>query len=470
MTKDLTQGSPSRLIVGFAVPLLAGMVFQQLYNTIDMMIVGQLLGVTALAGVGATGSLNFLVLGFCMGVCSGFSIPVAQRFGAKEYGRMREFVANGAWLSAAFATFITLVTVVFCRPILTLMKTPADCFEESYRYIGMIFAGIPFIFLYNLLSGYLRSLGDSKTPLFFLILSSLLNVALDLLLIVVFKMGVLGASTATVISQAISGLLCLLFIRLRVPMLHFSRKEARIQPKLCAELCVCGVPMGMQYSITAIGSVILQTAINSLGSSAVAAVTAAGRVLGFLACPFDALGSTMATYGAQNVGAKRFDRLNRGLFASVVIGMAYSAIALGIVLAFGSSLVRFFITGEGSEAILRLAQIHMLVNVATYPLLLLVNVVRFMIQGMGFSLFAVIAGVMEMFARAIAGVLLVPAFGFIGCSFGSPLAWLMADAFLVPAYFRCKRQLMQRSVGGRTFSMTRKKKEDKKFQILQKTA
>lgn len=445
MTKDLTQGSPVRLILEFAVPLLAGMLFQQLYNLVDTMIVGRFLGVQALAGVGATGSINFLVLGFCMGICSGFAIPVAQQFGAREEGRMREFVANGAWLSAAFSAVITVMTVVYCRDILRLMNTPQDCFEEAYAYIVVIFAGIPFTFLYNLLSGYLRSLGDSKTPLYFLILSSVLNVVLDLTLILVFHMGVLGASLATVISQAISGLLCLLFIAVKVPVLHLSREEMRLRFRRMATLCTYGVPMGLQYSITAIGSVILQVAVNSLGSLAVAATTAGGKVLNFLACPFDALGSTMATYGAQNVGACRYDRLNRGLFASSLMGFGYSAIAFLIAWVFGRTLTSLFISGEGSVELIELAQQYMIANVAFYPTLTLVNVVRFMIQGMGFSMFAMCAGVMEMIARGLAGVMMVPAWGFLGAALGGPLAWIFADMFLVPAYFRCRRLLMTRA-------------------------
>lgn len=445
MTKDLTQGSPVRLILEFAVPLLAGMLFQQLYNLVDTMIVGRFLGVQALAGVGATGSINFLVLGFCMGICSGFAIPVAQQFGAREEGRMREFVANGAWLSAAFSAVITVMTVVYCRDILRLMNTPQDCFEEAYAYIVVIFAGIPFTFLYNLLSGYLRSLGDSKTPLYFLILSSVLNVVLDLTLILVFHMGVLGASLATVISQAISGLLCLLFIAVKVPVLHLSREEMRLRSRRMVILCTYGVPMGLQYSITAIGSVILQVAVNSLGSLAVAATTAGGKVLNFLACPFDALGSTMATYGAQNVGACRYDRLNRGLFASSLMGFGYSAIAFLIAWVFGRTLTGLFISGEGSVELIELAQQYMIANVAFYPMLTLVNVVRFMIQGMGFSMFAMCAGVMEMIARGLAGVMMVPAWGFLGAALGGPLAWIFADVFLVPAYFRCRRLLMTRA-------------------------
>lgn len=441
MTKDLTQGSPVRLILGFAVPLLAGMLFQQLYNLVDTMIVGRILGVTALAGVGATGSINFLVLGFCMGVCAGFSIPVAQRFGAREESRMREFVANGIILSAIFAAVITAFTVCFCRRILVMMNTPEDCFEEAYHYIVVIFAGIPFMILYNLLSGYLRSLGDSRTPLFFLILSSLLNVVLDLVLILVFDLGVMGASLATVISQAISGLLCLLWIVLKVPVLRMTASEWRVRADRMIELCACGVPMGLQYSITAIGSVILQVAVNSLGSLAVAAMTAAMKVLNFLACPFEALGSTMATYGAQNVGASQYERLNRGLWSASVMGFVYSAIAFIIAWFFGRNLTQMFVTDGGAELI-ELAQMYMVIQVAFYPLLTLVNVVRFMIQGMGFSMFAIIAGVLEMIARSLTGLVLVPPLGFLGVCLGSPLAWILADGFLVPAYFRCKKRLM----------------------------
>lgn len=441
MTKDLTQGSPVKLILGFALPLLAGMLFQQLYNLVDTMIVGRFLGVTALAGVGATGSINFLVLGFCMGVCAGFAIPVAQRFGAREESRMREFVANGIVLSAAFAAVITALTVCFCRDILTMMNTPQDCFAEAYDYIVVIFAGIPFMILYNLLSGYLRSLGDSRTPLFFLILSSLLNVALDLALILVFHLGVMGASLATVISQAISGLLCLVWIVLRVPVLHISAGEWRVRRDRMMELCACGVPMGLQYSITAIGSVILQVAVNSLGSLAVAAMTAALKVLNFLACPFDALGSTMATYGAQNVGASRYDRLNRGLWSASAMGFVYSAIAFAVAWFFGRNMTQLFVTDGGAELI-ELAQMYMVIQVAFYPLLTLVNVVRFAIQGMGFSMLAIIAGVLEMIARSLTGLLLVPPLGFLGVCLGSPLAWILADGFLVPAYFRCKKRLM----------------------------
>ena len=444
MTKDMTKGSPAWLIFGFAVPMLAGMLFQQLYNLVDTMIVGRFLGVNALAGVGATGSINFLVLGFCMGICSGFSIPVAQRFGAKEEGEMRVYAVNSVYLAMGIAAIMAAVTVVFCRGILTAMGTPAECFEEAYSYIVVIFGGIPFMVLYNLLSGFLRSLGDSRTPLFFLVLSSVLNVVLDLVFILVFHLGVMGAALATVISQAVSGILCLLFIARRVPILHAHDMELRIRGEKMLTLCGYGVPMGMQYSVTAVGSVILQTAINSLGAAAVASVTAAGRVMGFFSCPLDALGSTMATYAAQNIGAHRYDRLNRGLFASSAMGFAYSALSFVVALFFGPALMGLFITGDGGAQIIRMGHDFMMVNLVFYPLLTLVNTVRFTIQGMGFSVLAIFAGAMEMVARGVAGIALVPALGFFGAALGSPLAWILADIFLIPAYFFCRKTLLSR--------------------------
>lgn len=444
MTKDMTTGSPTRLILGFALPMLAGMLFQQLYNFADTMIVGRFLGVEALAGVGATGSINFLVLGFCMGVCSGFSIPVAQSFGAKNEARMHEYEANGVYLAAAFALTLTAVTVLLCRNILTAMGTPQDCFDESYDYISVIFSGIPFMVLYNLSSGYLRSLGDSRTPLVFLLISSVLNIALDLVLILVFHLGVKGASLATVISQAISGMLCLLWIIWKVPALHIKGAQWRVRKHRIQVLCSCGIPMGLQYSITAIGSVVLQTAVNSLGSLAVAAMTASFKVQNFLACPFDALGSTMATYGAQNVGAGRYERLGKGLISASLIGFMYSVMAFGLAFFCGDSFVQLFVSGGGEELV-RMAHSFMIVQVAFYPLLTLVNVVRFMIQGMGFSGFAVIAGALEMLARTFTGIFLVPVFGFVGVMMGSPIAWVLADAFLIPAYVGCKKTLLRRA-------------------------
>lgn len=439
-TKDMTMGSPMKLILGFAVPLLFGFLFQQFYSVVDTVIVGQFLGVKALAGVGSTGSLNFMIIGFCMGVCNGFAIPVAHKFGAKDFSGMRQFIANSVWLSAGFAVVMTTAVVLLCRDILTWMNTPEDIFEFAYIYILIIFWGIPASYLYNLLSGIIRSMGDSKTPLMFLLLSSILNIGLDLLCILTFRMGIAGAAVATVVSQLISGVLCLFYMRKKFDILKIEKEEWKVNFSHMKTLCGMGVPMGLQYSITAIGSVILQTSVNSLGSVAVAAVTAAGKVSLFFSCPFDAMGSTMATYGGQNVGAKKLDRLGKGLFSCSVLGIVYALAAFVAMFFWGDVFIGMFVK-EGSAEIMAQARQMLIVISAFYIPLAFVNIIRFMIQGMGFSAFAVLAGVCEMAARALSGLFLVPAFGFTGACFASPLAWILADAFLVPAYIHVRRKL-----------------------------
>lgn len=439
-TKDMTMGSPMKLILGFAVPLLFGFLFQQFYSVVDTVIVGQFLGVKALAGVGSTGSLNFMIIGFCMGVCNGFAIPVAHKFGAKDFSGMRQFIANSVWLSAGFAVVMTTAVVLLCRNILTWMNTPEDIFEFAYTYILIIFWGIPASYLYNLLSGIIRSMGDSKTPLMFLLLSSILNIGLDLLCILSFRMGIAGAAVATVVSQLISGVLCLFYMKRKFDILKIEKEEWKVNFSHMKTLCGMGVPMGLQYSITAIGSVILQTSVNSLGSVAVAAVTAAGKVSMFFSCPFDAMGSTMATYGGQNVGANKLDRLGKGLFSCSVLGIVYALAAFAALFFCGDIFIGMFVK-EGSAEIMAQARQMLIIISAFYIPLAFVNIIRFMIQGMGFSAFAVLAGVCEMAARALSGLFLVPAFGFTGACFASPLAWIFADAFLIPAYIHVRRKL-----------------------------
>lgn len=436
----MTTGSPMKLILSFSIPLLMGGLFQQFYSMVDTIIVGRYLGVKALAAVGSTGSINFFIIGFCMGVCNGFAIPVSQKFGAKDYTGLRRFVANSVWLAAVFAVVMAIGTVAACRSILEMMRTPADIIEGAYSYIAVIFLGIPVTYLYNLLSGIIRAMGDSKTPVIFLTIAAGLNIVLDLLFVMVFKMGVGGAAWATVISQGVSGILCLIYMKKKFEILKISREEWRADGHLMLALCSMGIPMGLQYSITAIGSVILQSAVNTLGSAAVAAVTAAGKVNMFLMSPFDALGSTMATYGGQNVGAKKLGRLKEGLKSCTLLGAAYSVIALGIVAAAGRYLLLLFV--DGSETVLlEQAFWFLFINVCFFFMLSLVNIVRFLIQGMGFPAFAIFAGVFEMVARSFAGFVLVPLFGFQAACFGNPFAWVLADLFLIPAFFHVLKKL-----------------------------
>ena len=440
MEKDMTKGSPMKLILGFAVPLLFGLLFQQFYSMVDTIIVGHYLGVNALASVGATGSVNFLIIGFCMGVCNGFAIPIAQEFGAGNEKNLRKYVTNSVWLAVAFAIVMTITVVLLCRPILRLMRTPDNIIDGSYSYIVIIFLGIPVTYLYNMTSAIIRSLGDSKTPVIFLTMAALLNIVLDLICIIVFHWGVAGAAIATVVSQAVAGICCFLFMRKKFSVLQMSKEDWMRDRNFMGKLCSMGLPMGLQYSITAIGSVILQSAVNGIGSDAVATVTAGSKLSMFLMCPFDAMGSTMATYGGQNVGAGKFDRISKGLRSCVLLGAVYSVIALGAVLLIGDNMLLLFLD-KSETAILENAKWYITVNVCFYFLLALVNIVRFMIQGMGYSKLAVFAGMFEMIARGIAGFVLVPIFGFTAVGFANPLAWLFADAFLIPAYIHVRKDV-----------------------------
>ena len=453
MEKDMTKGSPMRLILGFAVPLLFGLLFQQFYSMVDTIIVGHYLGVDALAAVGATGSVNFLIIGFCMGVCNGFAIPIAQEFGAKHEENLRRYVANCVWLSIIFAAVMTVLVVILCRPILQAMRTPDNIIDGSYQYIVVIFIGIPVIYLYNMTASILRSLGDSRTPVIFLVMAAILNIFLDLLCIIVFHMGVAGAAVATVVSQALAGICCLIFMYKKFSILRLSKDERRWNRDCAAKLCNMGIPMGLQYSITAIGSVVLQSAVNGIGSDAVAAVTAGSKLSMLLMCPFDAMGSTMATYGGQNVGAGDLDRVDRGLKSCTLLGLIYSVLAVGIVYLLGEKLLLLFLDA-GETAILVNADAFTRMNVLFYFPLALVNIVRFLIQGMGFSKLAVFAGAFEMLARGLAGFVLVPVFGFPAVCFANPLAWIFADIFLLPAFYHVRKKMAGIFAGTRNAALT----------------
>lgn len=438
--KDMTKGSPIRLILGFAIPLLLGMLFQQFYNLVDMIIVGRFLGSSALAAVGSTGSINFMILGFCMGVCNGFAIPVAQKFGAKDEKQLRYYVANSIWLSIIFAVVMTIAVCALCRNILIWMDTPADIFDASYAYIIVIFMGIPVTYLYNLLSGFMRSLGDSKSPLIFLVISSVLNILFDVVAIAVFHLGVAGAAVATVLAQAISGISSLIYMIRKFPILRVHGEEWKWRGIFVARLCSMGIPMGLQYSITAIGSVILQTAVNGLGSMAVAAMTAGGKLSMFFCCPFDAFGSTMATYAGQNLGAGKLQRVTKGMVQCSFLAAGYSIVAAIVMILFGKNLALLFVDSTEVELIANVAKL-LVINSLFFIPLALVNIIRFAIQGLGFGKLAIFAGVAEMIGRSVVAFGFVARFGFVAACLASPFAWVLADVFLIPAYAYCIRKL-----------------------------
>lgn len=443
MTKDLTTGSPIKLILGFALPTLLGLLFQQLYSVVDTIIVGQLLGPDALAAVGTTTSLFFMVMGFIIGISNGFAIPVAQRMGAGQIDLMRRYVFNASYLAIGFAAVLTVLTTTLCHRILIATNTPSNIFDAAHAYAFIFFCGIPATFLYNLVAAIIRALGDSKTPVFFLALASILNIALDYLLIAYTPYGVAGAAAATVISQGVSGVACLIYMKKKFTILQPQPTELALNPQICRVLCLMGLPMGLQYSITAVGNIILQTAVNGLGSLAVGAVTAGQKLSLMFWCPLEALGQTMATYCGQNVGAMKVDRIRKGVLGGTAVACGYSILILGIILPFGRKMLSVFV-GDDVENItqfLDMSNEYLVICSAFLVPLALVNLLRFSIQGMGFTNFAMIAGGMEMVARICVAQFMVPKMGFTAACLGSPIAWIAADIFLVPATFMCIKTL-----------------------------
>ena len=440
MTHDLTTGKPLRDIWQFAVPVLFGLLLQQVYSLVDTAIVGHALGVMALGGVGATGSVNFLVIGFCGGLCTGMAIPLAQAFGAGDYRQLRRYVAGCVWLGIAMSALLLALTLPTTRALLKLMGTPEEQMGYAYDYIFIIFIGIPATILYNMGACVLRSLGDSKSPVWFLAIASVINIVLDLLTVCVLGMGVAGAAIATVVSQLGSGVLCVWYMRKHFEVLRMEKDDWRLRKAEVLRLLGMGVPVGLQFSITAIGSVMLQSAVNSLGAVCVSGVAVASKIYMLLCCPFDALGSTMATYAGQNVGAKKMDRVNTGILTSSIIGSVYSVVILGVMFLWSRQISLLFV--DASETvILDQARQMLLINMVFYIPLTLVNVVRFTVQGMGFSKFAILAGVCEMIGRSVVAFFLVPYFGYTAVCFASPVAWILADLFLVPAYLYCAKTL-----------------------------
>ena len=436
----MTVGSPTKLILGFALPMLLGMLFQQFYSMVDAIVVGKWIGTEALAGVGSTGSINFLILGLCNGIGSGFAIPVSQRFGAKDFDSLRKYVANAIWASLMLVIPITVIVSIFTRDILVLMQTPADVIEYAYGYIFVIFLGIPIAYIYNLFAAIIRALGDSKSPVIFLIIAALLNIVLDIISVGVLDLGVYGPAIATLISQGISALLCFFYMRKRFDILHLGKEDLKLEWNRIGTLLSIGLPMGLQYSITAIGTVVLQWAVNGLGTAAVAAMAAGGKVNAFFAIVLDALGITMATYAGQNTGCGKLKRIDRGLFSAMVIGAIYSVIAVTVLYFFGQNIAMIFLDAD-EVSILEDVGFLLVAVSAFFVLLAVVNNFRFTIQGMGFSVLAIVSGVLEMIARTWIGFGFVGIFGFKAACFASPLAWVFASAFLIPAYFLCRKRL-----------------------------
>ena len=397
MVRDMTTGNSAKQILKFSLPLLIGTVFQQFYNMVDSIIVGKFLGTQPFAAVGMTGSITFFVLGLVFGACSGFAIPVAQDFGAHDEAGVRRCVANIIHIGVIFGLY----------PANQAEKLPpVELMQDAYDYLFWIFLGIGSLMLYNLLAGILRSLGDGTTPLIFLILSSLLNIGLDVLLVWTLNVGVKGAAIATVIAQLISGLGCLVFMIRKFPMLRLTRKDLRPDLPTIRRLSGIGFPMGLQFSITAIGSIILQKSVNALGTTIIASVSAAAKVQNLVVSPMDAFGVSMATFAGQNYGAGRIDRVRRGVRQVFWMLTAYSLLALGIVYFSGSTIALLFVDASETE-ILACTQHFLIMNGLFYIPLGVIYVLRNTLQGVGFSKIAMLSGLFELVARSVMGLFVV---------------------------------------------------------------
>ncbi len=433
-TKDMTVGSPLKIIIGFAIPVMLGILFQQLYSVVDSMVIGKWIGTDAFAGVGSTGSISSLIIGFCNGIGAGCAIPVAQSFGAKDYSSLRRYIANSVWVSIALVSVITFVAALLCPTILDLMKTPEDVWEYAYEYILITFIGIPVLYAYNLLSAMIRALGDSKSPVFFLLIASFLNIIFDIFSVAVLNMGVNGPALATILAQLISVILCVIYMKKKFKILKFEKGEWRFESKKALKSLAIGVPMGLQTSIMSMGSIILQRSVNSLGTIEVAS-TATGQKVGALTgCPYEALGTTMATYAGQNTGVGDTKRINKGVSSAVIIGLVYWVIASIVLFAFGDTIALLYIDKTEVEVISN-AHMYLMIHGFSYVLLTFLIIMRNVVQGMGYSSVAVGAGALEMIARAFLGIVAVPMFGYIAACFSATLAWFLADIFIIPAYF-----------------------------------
>ncbi len=441
MTKNLTVGSPVRLILLFTVPLLIGNLFQQAYSFTDAAVVGRLVSVDALAAVGASGSLQFLLIGFAIGASTGLAIPVARAFGAGDYAAVKRTVACGALISAGITVGITLLGTLGATTLLSWMGTPPELIDESVTFLTILSAGSATLVAFNYLSAVIRALGDSRTPLVFLVISCVLNAGLVVLFVGGLGMGVGGAAAATVVAQGISVVLCLGLIAQRMPMLRLGRNDWGVRRAEMHESTRLGLTLGFQMSVIATGAAILQYGINQLGPNAIAAFTAAMRVDQMAVAPLASVGMAITTYVAQNRGAGEWGRIRVGVFRIGIITVALSLV-LGVAIYFtGGSIARLFV-GDGAEQVVAMAHRYLVINSALYWVLALLFLLRNAVQGLGATMVPTVAGAMELLARAIVGLLLIGRLGFLGAILAAPLAWIFALLPVLVAWAVMRRRLV----------------------------
>lgn len=439
-TKELTSGKALPLLLGFTVPILLGNVLQQFYLLTDSAIVSNFLGVRQLAAVGASTSITFLILGFCNGCAGGMAIPVAQAFGARDYHALRKYVFNSLILTAFLSLSLSLASSLLCRSIIRWINVPADIFDWAWQYLLILFIGIPCSFFYNLLASLIRSLGDSRTPFLFLLFSTSLNIALDLCFILIFKWGVAGAAVATVVAQGAAAVLCYRFMMTHYEVLRDCPEDRKFDMGYCRRLLAIGAPMGLQFSITAIGSIMIQSANNALGTVYVAAFAAGMRIKMLFMCVLESLGIAMTTFCGQNLGAGKTERVMDGIKAGMLLIGIYSLLALVTIWPLADNLARIFVDSADAE-IVSSAALYVRVSVAFFFILGTLCLFRYSIQGLGYTNFAMWSGFMEMVARVLVSLFLVAPFGFNAVCCADAIAWIAANLFLVPAFVHVYRKV-----------------------------
>lgn len=433
MELDMTKGRPTGLIIKFMMPLIIGNIFQQMYNMVDTIIVGRFVGVQALAAVGATGTIMFLIIGFLQGLTTGFTVLTAQRFGAGDEMGLKISVGN-AWILSGVVTFIiTVISVLGMDFLLTIMNTPEDIYQMSKDYIMIICYGLVFNILYNLTSSFLRAVGNSKVPLYSMVVATVVNIVLDLFLVVVIPMGVKGVAIATIVAQGVGGVICLLYILKKVPMMHLHKEHFQLDEYCVKNQLGVGIPMALQFSITAVGTIIVQAVLNLFGSTAVAAYTAAGKVESIVTQPYGALGVTMATYSAQNRGVNAYDRIKVGVRVANVLSAIYSVVVFGVVVVLLPYLIRLFV-GAASAEVMEYARLYIYICGACFIPLGMIFIYRNALQGCGFALLPMMGGVVELIVRSIVAFVAVQLSSFEGVCAANGVTWLITGIFLWIAY------------------------------------
>ena len=439
MRKDMMIGNPMKIILLFSIPVLLGNLFQQFYNMVDTMIVGQYLGEDALAAVGSTGCIMFLVLGFANGIAQGFGVMVSHAFGAKDFKRLQHYVALSLMLTAIVSAVLSVITVIGSRQLLLWLNTPENIVGLADSYIRVIFGGILCTMAYNVASGILRGIGDSKTPLYFLIFSSALNIVLDIFLIVVVKMGTAGAAYATVISQGVAAVLCFIVMFRKHDILRTSREDYYWDNQGILRMLSIGIPMALNYSITAIGTMILQSAVNVFGSSTVAAFTAASKVSSIATQTFPTLGTAMATYCGQNLGAGKYNRIYQGMRQAFYLCFVAAAIAALICCCAGPFMLKWFISNPSTETMSAAMQYLYAISGFMIPLGW-IFIYRNGLQGLDHGFIPMLSGVVELVSRFTVIAVAAKPCGYLGVCFADPAAWLVTGIMLLIAYLVWKRQ------------------------------